>query len=145
MKKFNLKEVKEDNIITRDGKKARIICTDRKATGNRYTIVALVTNEDGFEDIYRYTKDGKFSDSGTESTLDLFLLGSFDLEKAIKEGCRTRKGRKAEIITNYRTGSSNHPVAAIIHYEDRDIIESFTTEGYYFSNNVETDYDLLNL
>jgi len=45
-------------VQTRDDRQARIICADRKS--ERYPIVALVTDEEGCETTYYYTKDGSY-------------------------------------------------------------------------------------
>lgn len=73
MRRFNLEEYLKDTskeIITRDGRKARIICTDAK--GDR-PIIALVERFDGdAEDSYSYTKDGNFC-VDREHIVDLFF------------------------------------------------------------------------
>lgn len=46
-------------VKTRGGREARIICTDRK--GDRYSIIALVVERAGSEDIYYYLSDGTYS------------------------------------------------------------------------------------
>ena len=59
MKPFNLEEYLANptkKVVTRDGREARIICTDRKNT--ECPIVALI-NEECDELVYWYAKDGK--------------------------------------------------------------------------------------
>ena len=60
MKEFSLEEyIKNPNrkIVTRDGKEARIVCTDKKG---RYPIIALSqVLDDDDEEIHSYTKSGK--------------------------------------------------------------------------------------
>ena len=64
MKPFNLEEYlknPEKKVVTRDGRSAKIICTNRKHL--RYPIVALIKSkftED--ESIVCYTKEGKIFD-----------------------------------------------------------------------------------
>ena len=74
MRRFNLEEYLKDTskeIITRDGRKARIICTD--ANGDR-PIIALVERFDGdVEDSHSYTKDGNFC-IDREHINDLFFV-----------------------------------------------------------------------
>lgn len=53
-KKITNNEIK-GQIVTMDGRKARIICFDRR---EKYPIVALVTNSDGDELVYVYTEGG---------------------------------------------------------------------------------------
>lgn len=73
MKLFNLKEYLENptkEIITKKGRKVRILCTDRK--DSYFPIVALVEWEDKketIEETMHYTKDGKWiigCDSGND-------------------------------------------------------------------------------
>ena len=76
MKQFNLVECLKNpskKIITRDGRNARIICTDRDCA---CPIVALVKKYDPtvdiVEEIYTYPKSGMFID-GVPSGNDLFF------------------------------------------------------------------------
>ena len=72
MKQFSLEEYLADpskKVVTRDGKDARIICTDARGL---YPVVALIEGPDGdVEDLSLYTKDGCWSLSDTESSLSL--------------------------------------------------------------------------
>lgn len=61
MKPFSLEEYLKNpskKVVTRDGRKVRIICTDRKDL--IYPIVALIETKSGGESIQFYTKDGKY-------------------------------------------------------------------------------------
>lgn len=74
MKPFSLKEYLKDpskEVITRDGRPARIICTDKKSL--HYPVVALIPQKiDDTEQVCIYTNDGRyFSDNETPS--DLFF------------------------------------------------------------------------
>lgn len=73
MKQFNLDEyLKYPNreIITRDGKSVRILCTDRKHPTR--PIIALVQIDKCKETYSSYTEDGSWFDS-TSSPNDLFF------------------------------------------------------------------------
>lgn len=74
MKPFSIREyLKNPNreLITRGGRKARIICTDRKDAD--YPIVVLLSNEFGNgESTLYYTEEGKFYTTDT-SVFDLFF------------------------------------------------------------------------
>jgi hypothetical protein len=62
-------------VQTRDGRKARIICTDRK--GDNYSIIALVTSVyDGEEDedTNMYTTEGLYWCDGQITDLDLINI-----------------------------------------------------------------------
>ena len=73
MKQFSLEEYLKDpsrEIITRDGRKVRVVCTDKKGD---YPIVALVEYYDGTnESDYSFKKDGRFYGNG-DSNKDLFF------------------------------------------------------------------------
>lgn len=72
MKQFDLQEYlknPERKNVTRDGHKARVICTDRNV--DDYVVIALV-EEDLGENIYSYTKEGLLR-CNTESPSDLFF------------------------------------------------------------------------
>ena len=73
MKQFNLEEYlknPDSEIVTRDGRKVRILCTDRKGDT---PIIALVHDaNDGQEYGYAFYSDGKFFRDGNEES-DLFF------------------------------------------------------------------------
>ena len=73
MKQFNLQEYLANpsrQVVTRDGRKVRIICTDRK--GNT-PIIALVHNaNEGQEYGYAFYSDGKYFRAEVDE-LDLFF------------------------------------------------------------------------
>ena len=72
MKPFNLEEYLDNpsrKIVTREGKPARIICTDVK--GASYSVLALVDKGD-YEMPTLYTKKGEYN-LGTECSYDLFF------------------------------------------------------------------------
>lgn len=69
MKPFDLEKAKLDHpVCTRDGRKARIICFDRKEV---CPIIALV-EDGGKETTHTYTRTGSFS-PGFESPFDLMM------------------------------------------------------------------------
>ena len=73
MKEFSLEEYlknPERKVVTRDGRKVRILCTDRKGDT---PIIALVNDaNDGQEYGYAFYSDGKFFRDGGDE-LDLFF------------------------------------------------------------------------
>ena len=74
MKQFNLDEYLKNptkKVITRSGKSARIICTNR--LDENYPVLALVRNED-YEMCYSYTTSGKlYTNQSIDRELDLFF------------------------------------------------------------------------
>ena len=72
MKQFSLEEYlkkPERKVVTRDGRNARIRCTDVKR--EYYPVLALVDNGD-YESSVLYTENGEYS-FGEERSLDLFF------------------------------------------------------------------------
>ena len=70
MKEFNLQEYlanPSQKIMTRDGRKARILCTDMK---NKQPVLALVTEGDR-EDIHFYYQNGVWCNDFPNHKLDL--------------------------------------------------------------------------
>ena len=75
MKQFNLEEYLTNpnrKIITRDGKSARIICTDR--VDKTHTILALLFEDEDRdrEEVYQYTSKGEYYPNAS-SPHDLFF------------------------------------------------------------------------
>ena len=74
MKQFDLAEYLENpskKVVTRDGRKARIVATDIKC--KNFPIVAAVTYGDGHEVCLSYTSSGKYSPSITKDYNDLLF------------------------------------------------------------------------
>lgn len=75
MKQFSLEEYLKNpdkKVITRDGRPARIVCTDRK---HERPIIALIKEKDGTEKaIYTYSTQGGFwKNNEPSSNLDLMF------------------------------------------------------------------------
>ena len=75
LKPFDIQKAKEGKpVCTRDGRRARIICFDRKFyhDGYNYPIVAMVNDNDN-ELVHAYTQDGLLV-GNKEGELDLMML-----------------------------------------------------------------------
>ena len=73
MEKFNLEKYLANpsrKVVTRDGSRARIICTDRRDLS--YPIIALIETSSGGEIAYTYTKGGRHCTACT-GIFDLFF------------------------------------------------------------------------
>lgn len=57
-------------VVTRDGRNARIICTDMKSTA--YPVVALIENGSGYEQLDTFSKNGEYA-VNESSRSDLFF------------------------------------------------------------------------
>ena len=72
MKPFDLEAAKAGApVVTRNGKKARIICFD--LNNGEYVLVVAITPGNGREEIVLMKKDGRYSIIFDESTHDLFM------------------------------------------------------------------------
>ena len=75
MEQFSLGKYLENpsrKVITRDGKSARIICTNR--LDENYPVLALV-NDEGAEECHSYTTFGKlYTNQKIDCELDLFFV-----------------------------------------------------------------------
>ena len=75
MEQFSLEKYMENpnrKVVTRDGRSARIICTNR--LDENYPVIALVNNEDS-ERCYSYTTFGKFDGhQNQDCEIDLFFV-----------------------------------------------------------------------
>ena len=74
MKPFNLEEYLANpnkKLVTRDGSKARIICTDAKT---EYPVIALVERSSGaYEEAISYTRGGHYLSYESSRANDLFF------------------------------------------------------------------------
>lgn len=74
MKPFNIEEYLKNpskQLVTRDGRNARVVCTDKKG---RYPVAALVEDYDGTsENVFAFTKDGRYY-GGEPNEKDLFFV-----------------------------------------------------------------------
>ena len=75
MKQFNLEEYLRDpnkKVVTRDGRNARIICTDRQ--GSDHPILALCTMSNESENLYSYLPNGRmYLNADADTCMDLFF------------------------------------------------------------------------
>ena len=118
MKQFNLDEYLKNpsmKVVTRDGKSARIICTDRVA--KEYKLVALVM-KDGTESMCAYNTNGCVYKNDTHS-LDLF----FAPEK--REGW----------VNVYKAGFTRYTTASIWPTEER--AKARALDGYIETVKIE--------
>lgn len=162
MEQFSLQEYLENpqrKIVTRNGDKIRIICTDKKSTG--YPIVALLEYSDenttNKEAVIFYNKKGKIN--LCNNNVDLFFatedeekndtstttakitrggtsMKQFSLKEYLENPNRkiiTKDGRNVRIICTDRKGLNVKPIAALITLPDGD--EVIKT---YWRNGVET-------
>ncbi|MCL1615085.1 hypothetical protein M3090_01495 [Bacteroides sp. ET71] len=122
LKPFDLEAAKAGKpVCTRDGRKARIICFDRKGY-DMFPIVALIMNGDRESDIYTYRPNGTWDNSGNESDKDLMMLP----EK--KEGW----------VNVYREESNNNErlIEQIIYKTRKDAFDNACPQGYITTTKI---------
>ena len=122
LKPFSLEAAKAGKpVCTRDGRKARIICFDRKGY-NMFPIVALIMNGDRESDIYTYRPNGTWDNSGNESDKDLMMLP----EK--KEGW----------VNVYREESNNNErlIEQTIYKTRKDAFDNACPKGYITTTKI---------
>ena len=76
LKPFDLQKARKGKpVYTRDGRKARIVCFDRKFIykGQDYCIIALISDGPYSESVYSYTEDGLFNPNNIHNN-DLIML-----------------------------------------------------------------------
>lgn len=72
MKPFDLAKTKAGHpVVTRDGRRARVIDTQLKHS--RFCLVAAVAHKNGDESIFAYTATGRLYSDTVESVYDLFM------------------------------------------------------------------------
>ena len=122
MKSFSLNEyLKNPNrrIITRDGKDARIICTNKNH--HKYSVVALI-QKDCAEIVQCYTTEGRYN-GGMQSAEDLF----FAPEK--KEGW----------INIYKTPDGvSHPSKI---YTSKEVAEVSAKNRVYYITTIKIEWE----
>lgn len=159
MKQFSLQEYLENpqrKIVTRNGDKIRIICTDKKSTG--YPIVALLeysdentTNKEAVMfynekgkinlcnnnvDLFFATEDEEKNDTSTTTakiTQGGTSMKQFNLKDYLHNPQRkivTKDDRNVRIICTDRRGLNAKPIAALITLPDGDeVIKTYWEDG----------------
>ena len=126
LKPFDLQEAKQGKLVcTRDGRKARIICFDRKGV-NMFPIVALIMNGDKESDIYTYRPNGLWGNNGNESEKDLMMLPEkkegwvnvyYDNDASSHRGCRAIYDTKEQAV-KYLASDKQHIATVKIEWEE---------------------------
>ena len=122
MKQFNLEEYLKNptkKVITRDGRSARIICTDAK--GN-FPIIALVETYNGNETVLRLKENGRFYND-TENSSDLFFA------PVEKEGW----------INLYKINSTISPDPRV--YNTKEDAESVAGDKSYYISTIKIEWE----
>ena len=124
MKQFNLDEYLKNptkKVITRDGRSARIVCTNR--LDENYPVLALVRNED-YEMCYSYTTFGKlYTNQSICRELDLFFAPV----------------KKSGWINLYRMNSIISPGPRA--YDTKEEAESAAGDKSYYISTIKIEWE----
>lgn len=122
MKQFNLEEYLKNptkKVITRNGRSARIICTDAK--GN-FPIIALVETYNGAETVIRLNENGHFYND-TEDYHDLFFAPV----------------KKSGWINLYKMNSIISPGPRV--YDTKEEAESAAGDKSYYISTIKIEWE----
>ena len=104
-------------LVTRDGRNARIICTDMKST--TYPVVALIEDGSGYEQLTTFSKNGEYA-VNESSRSDLFFApekheGWVNLYKYVNKDCAYYLGsiNNSKAEAENKRGMSDKCVATI--------------------------------
>ena len=124
MEQFSVEKYLENpnrKVVTRAGRSARIICTNR--LGENYPVIALV-NYDGVEKCYSYTTFGKFDGhQNIDCELDLFFAPD----------------KKSGWINLYKTNSIISPGPRA--YDTKEEAESAAGDKSYYISTIKIEWE----
>ena len=124
MEQFSVEKYLENpnrKVVTRAGRSARIICTNR--LGENYPVIALV-NYDGVEKCYSYTTFGKFDvHQNIDCELDLFFAPD----------------KKSGWINLYKTNSIISPGPRA--YDTKEEAESAAGDKSYYISTIKIEWE----
>lgn len=125
MKQFNLQKYMANpnrQVVTRDGRKVRIICTDRAGMSTK-PVVALITLPNGDENIKSYWANG-IETAGCDGKDDLFFA---DEEAHKHEGW----------MNLYRAPENRLCGGCLYNSKDEAIAASYEVRGYIRTIKIE--------
>lgn len=130
LKPFDIQKAREGKpVCTRDGRKARIICFDRRLFYKNvsYPILALVERSDGEDDVCGYNEKGKvLIEDGAEYKDDLMMLPEkkegwvnvyYDNDASSHRGCRAIYDTKEQAV-KYLASDKQHIATVKIEWEE---------------------------
>ena len=125
MEQFSLEKYLENpnrKVVTRDGKSARIICTDR--VDKTHTILALLFEDEdrNREEVYQYTSKGEYY-SNASSPHDLFFAPV----------------KKSAWINLYKMNSFIGPGPRV--YDTKEEAESAAGDKSYYVSTIKIEWE----
>ena len=126
MKQFDLKEYLANpsrKLVTRDGRNARIVSTDRRY--ENYPIVALAQISDNYinEEVYTYTKDGEF-----------------EVEQSTRHDLFFAPEKHVGWINVYRHSDGGHAYAGAV-YDSKEDAEKRKESGENYVTTIKIEWE----
>ena len=131
MEKFNLEEYLKNpsrKVVTRDGREARIICTDMNY--KNHPIVAIIANDNDTENVYTYTKYSEWDNYGS-ATYDLFFAPEKDKERVTVERFDPNTLKPYDKLLVRDCNSCNWVCDLFSHIGDKDTYPYYCVGNYY--------------
>ena len=123
LKPFDLNAAKAGKpVCTRDGRKARIICFDRKS---ETPITALVTEIDGMESVYSYPNNGIWDSPENTNGCDLMMLTE----------------RKEGWVNVYKEIEGEYYTDKIIHKTEKVALDAACLNSYNYIGTVKINWE----
>ena len=126
MKEFSLEEyLKNPNrkIVTRDGRDARIICTNRR--GGYHPILALCTMSNESENLYSYLPNGRmYLSADADSNADLFFAPE-----------------KHEGWVNLYKGNAYYYLGSTICYQSESEAKKFIAKNLNYVGTIKVEWE----
>ena len=123
LKEFDLESAKSGKpVCTRDGRKARIICFDRKS---ETPITALVTELNGIEAVYSYPNNGIWDSTENTNGCDLMMLTE----------------RKEGWVNVYKEIEEEYYTDKIIHKTEKIALDAACSDSYNYIDTIKISWE----
>lgn len=125
-------------VVTRDGRPARIICWD-KIDGGNYCIVALVRNKVGNEITMTYREDGLSNDHFRDDSVDLYLEVDVELLELLTDF----EYKVGDLMYGGYIDEINEEGLACVQAKARELMDiaimEYENEKFFESSNYDND------
>ena len=115
-------------VVTRDGRRVRIICTDMNY--KNHPIVAIIANDNDTENVYTYTKYGEWDNYGS-TTYDLFFAPEKDKERVTVERFDPNTLKPYDKVLVRDCNSGNWVCDLFSHIGNKDTYPFYCVSNYY--------------
>ena len=131
MEQFSLEEYLANpsrKVVTRDGRRVRVICTDMKST--TYPVVALIENGSGYEQLITFSKNGEYA-VNESSRSDLFFAPEKHEEQITVERFNPNTLKPYDKVLVRDCNSGNWVCNLFSHIGDKDAYPYYCVGNYY--------------